>query len=195
MGIVRRVYLYGVAYIALLTLIGGLMTLVSTGLGDLIESGSRPSVQTLSLGLATALVGGLFWATHWLLAQRFARRDAADQTAALRALFLYGTLFTLGIGVLLASYSLLEQIFRLGLDQRETVRVGGRSVVAELVRTATQLVIIALFWVYHRTVLARDRRAAPEASRRATLRRWYLYATSGLGLTVLIVAAISSLRP
>src|ERR1044071_6521758 len=69
--------------------------------------------QSIAGSIAFAIVGLPIWALHWSVAQRFARNDPAERSAALRRLYLYGVSAALLLSVGLLAARSLEEALRL----------------------------------------------------------------------------------
>src|SRR5690348_4786227 len=104
MQVARRLYIYLVTYISLLTLAIGTANLIRlilqavSGFTYYELSDQKYYRDQFSLYGAITLVGALVWAVHWLLARRSidpARSDAILETnSVLRKLLIYGVLLT-----------------------------------------------------------------------------------------------------
>jgi hypothetical protein len=202
MAVTRRVYLYGIALVALGMLVAGLSGLLQVVLERLAAAvvGQPTTVGAdllrgrVSFAGALAAIGLLAWGIHWGLADRPPRRGGAEgaveRRAAIRKLFLYLALFLGGLVLLLAGRALLTDL-ALALFGRLTAS----SVLAGAVVHPLAVVLVGgAFWAYYARVAAHDRRAAPEVGAGATLRRWCVYSLSFVGLLVLLFAAADLLR-
>lgn len=198
MLIVRRVYLYTIALIALGMLVSGLDGLLT---GSVLSLLLRLAPQSLviidwgepaarvSLAAAFAIIGLATWLIHWIPAERLVRVDGAagreERGAAIRRLFLYVALFIGGIILSLTFGHLVRDIILAASGRLSSSEwlTGG------IVRPAATLVITGTFWLYYRGVADRDRRLVPEVGAGATLRRWFLYGLSFFGLLIALFAA------
>ena len=89
MKTIRRLYFYLVAAISLEVVLWGLINLLRT----MFASGlTFPGADTLAQALALIFVGVPIFAVHWLWAQNASSKDPEEQTAILRAVFLYAVL-------------------------------------------------------------------------------------------------------
>src|SRR5512146_1434917 len=108
MRTVRRLYVYGVAFISLEIVIWG-----AIGLGRSIFCQGRSlcgAGANLTQGLAAILVGIPFFLVHWGLAQRSARREEEERASGVRALFLYGLLLATLIPIVQNIIALLDHL-------------------------------------------------------------------------------------
>lgn len=202
MAIARRVYLYGIAFIALGMLVWGLRGLLesvlSTALAAAISGpvsvGEDPLRGRISSSGSLAAIGLVAWLIHWGLADRTARRDSVagltERRSAIRKLFLYGAL-ALGSLELAASLA--------GLATNLLRGSFGLLTVADLItgRIADPIARIAVtgaFWSYYTRVARLDRAIEPEAGAGATLRRWHAYTPAFVGLMVGLFAMAGLIR-
>ena len=88
MRIVRRLYIYVVAFISLEVVIWGLIGLVRSMVGDQILGSG---VERLASAISLIAVGLPFFLLHWWLAQRSIGQDD-ERFSTIRAVFLYGVL-------------------------------------------------------------------------------------------------------
>jgi hypothetical protein len=197
MAVARRVYLYGIALVALGMLVGGLAALLELVLEALAERLAGPFASVGGdladrVSFAGALVGiGLVaWSLHWWLAERPVRRgEAAERRSAVRKLYLYLVLFVGGLVLTFAARDLLADLVEAAFGSfRATDTIGGR-----VVPPLATILAAAPFWAYHARVAARDRAAVPEAGAGATLRRWCAYGLAFVGLMLLLVNAAATL--
>jgi len=193
----RRFYLYGIALIGLVMLIIGLAALVQLlfetiargllGIATAAREGDL--VERLSWSGATAGIGLVAWLVHWGLANRRITRPgpgaAAERAAGVRKLYLYTVLF---LGALLTTLA-VRDVLRDLLDL-----IAGRARLADLLSgeilpPLAFALVRGGFWTYHARVAAGDRAAVPETGGGATLRRWFVYGLSFIGLMTLLFAA------
>jgi uncharacterized membrane protein YuzA (DUF378 family) len=88
MKTVRRLYFYAVALISLEVVLWGLIGLLRT----IVDKAALGTGSALAQALALVVVGVPIFLVHWLWAQRASAKDEEEQTASLRALFLYAAL-------------------------------------------------------------------------------------------------------
>ncbi len=168
MNTMKRLYFYGMAFVALVVTANGASQLLAYLLD--IVSGRQIAggvAERVSLGLALVVVGAPLWFFHWAYVQRQVERDRNEGGATLRKLYLYASMFFAAIIVFVAERSLV--IWALGSDTFDSKWVG-------------QFVMWGAVWAYHWTVERREGEASPGGR---TLRRWYVYVTSVYALVVL----------
>ena len=171
MNTTKRLYFYGVAFVSLAVTAYGSALLVQYALdlalgrtivGDLVDQAA--------VGLAMVVVGGPLWVVHWAFAQRQAASDHVEAQSSLRALYLYGGMFAAAVIVFVEVRALLE--WALGAKSWETRWVG-------------EVLTWGVVWGYHWAVTRREAVAPVEGRRSSesgTVRRWYVYVTSGYAL-------------
>lgn len=170
MSNIRRLYFYGVAFIALMVGASGATSLLSALLrlatGNLLLEPGRTFQEQVSLALALLVVGWPLWGIHWLRAQYHTRRLPQEAGAVVRKLYLYAVLGFGAGAVFVNAVTLLGEVFgRLeGLSPLSWIAVWGG------------------LWAYHWGVERRERQPS-EGGR--TIRRWYVYLTSAYSLGAL----------
>ena len=167
-GTVRRLYYYGLAFVALMVAASGVTFLVASVaeavFGARVLAGSATG---LALGLALTIVGAPIWLFQWRLGQRAAQTYPVERDALLRKLYLY---VVMGVAATVAAGGLVSLVlWVLGRDGFE-----GTSVALPLVWGAV--------WVWHRRAAAREPEAAESAR---TVRRLYVYLIALYGLLLL----------
>ena len=199
----RRLYLYGIALIALGMLVSGLVGLLRVAFSILMERVAGPLTvvepgelrDAISQAAALALIGLVVWAIHWGLADRAARRDAtgdlAERRSAIRKLFLYLVLLIGGVYVTIAASDLLGDLTRALLGRVSPADVALSGAVVDPV---SRLLVGGMAWLYHARAAGDDRQAAPEVDAGATLRRWAVYGLAFFGLLLWLFSAASLLR-
>ncbi len=197
MGIVKRLYLYGVATISLLVLAIGIENLVAVVLGEIADTigttvlaGESTGREQISLAIALVVVGGPIYAIHWwLIARGWNGTDegaADDRHSAIRA-FYVALVATVAIAVALyAVQRLLEPAFGtiLGVSAADAPWTD-RRVVDDL---ALLLVAAPVWWLHVRrrnTDLRHDRLHGASA----WLTRLTRYGWAFIGLMTMLVAA------
>jgi len=168
MNTMKRLYFYGMAFVALVVTANGASQLLAYLL-DLVSGRQIAGgvAERVSLGLALVVVGAPLWFFHWAYVQRQVERDPSEGGATLRKLYLYGSMFLTAIIVFVAERSLV--VWALGSDTFDSIWVG-------------QFVMWGAVWAYHWMVERREGEASPHGR---TLRRWYVYVTSVYALVVL----------
>ena len=98
-GTVRRLYLYGVSFVALMMAASGTTEILHFVLDELAGS---PLVQSsrvrLAVGLSLGLVGLPLWALHWWLISRRVREIPAELRSVVRKVYIYVVL-AVGAGI------------------------------------------------------------------------------------------------
>ena len=171
-GTTRRIFLYGLAFAALITaasglalLTGALLTAVS---GDVIAG---EGASALAFGIAAGGVGFAVWALLWRAAQRSVERHPAEAGALGRKVYAY---LVLGAAAITVAFSLTLFIGDL-ID----------GVGADLADLAVPLVWSGV-WAFHWRIESAEGQPSPAA---ATARRLYLYTLSTYGLILLAAGA------
>ena len=168
MNTMKRLYIYGVSFVALVVTASGTSLLFRYLLNQLLDRNiAGGTAEQLSLGVAMIVVGGPLWTVHWLMARRQLDREPQEATAVLRKLYIYGVMFLAALLTFVSVVSLLRWVF--GTDTFEPDWVG-------------QVLAWGTVWAYHWNV---ERREGEPSADGLTLRRWYAYVTSLYGLGVM----------
>ena len=177
-GTVRRLYFYGVAFIALVMAANGLVQILQFILDSIVETGVISSRTRLAIGLSLAIIGLPVWAFHWRAIGRFTREHSVETGSTVRKVYVYLLLgVALGVGVAAAA-DVLRWIF------------GGRSFGGY---PWAAIVVWTGVWLYHWRLESSEGQPTPEAR---AVRRLYLYiatlamlvmGVSGLGRVVHIL--------
>ena len=174
MTAIRRLYIYLVAAASLGVLVTGLAQVGAATIELVLGGGAIPTTyrSTIATFGAAIIVGLPLWLLHWSLAQRMASRDAEERAATLRRLYLYGVLsgLLITVGILAARFLNPAIVLVLRLDAADA-----NALPVRIARTAWELAVVTLFWVYTFRIAAADRAAVGEVGGSATLRRWYAY--------------------
>jgi hypothetical protein len=199
----RRWYVYGVAFIALLYLLSNLSRTARITWETLATAafGSATPPHGLGGAIATAIVALAVWLTHWtLLAVGSSRAPLATQDArsTLRPVYLFGALavavgFTLG-GLSQLLYYALGRL----LGVASPGGVGGNLIVA-MAAPATTALVYGVAWLYQRHAVAAHA-AEPTATTEPVepgharagiegVRRLYVYLVSLLAIAVVAAGA------
>ena len=105
-GTLKRVYYYGLSFVALMVAATGVILLVDVTLdglfGPQVLSGGTTK---LAWGLALTLVGAPIWYFHWRLADRAIQQFPTEAQALARQVYLY---LVLAVSAALAAYELVE---------------------------------------------------------------------------------------
>ncbi|MDE2836204.1 MAG: DUF5671 domain-containing protein [Chloroflexota bacterium] len=168
-GTTRRIFLYGLAFAALITaasglalLTGALLTAVS---GDVIAG---EGTSALAFGIAAGGVGFAVWAVLWRAAQRSVERHPAEAGALGRKAYVY---LVLGAAAITVAFSLTLFIGDL-LDARHSPGLGDLAVP----------LVWAGVWAFHWRIESAEGQRSEAA---ATARRIYVYTLSIYGLILL----------
>jgi len=198
MAIARRLYLYGIAAIALAVwAVGAVRLLRELGMA-LWELLGRPAVigdpeafrARLSLSVALLLVGFPIWAVHWWLVERAVRMDAAEQRSAVRAAFLAAVLAAT-FGFWLAS---VVELVRLALLWLFGVSEPGVMSVPRVLDELAVLAVAGTLWLGHARLARKEQRDPQRRELADWLPRLYGYGAAATGLVVLVVAIANLLR-
>jgi hypothetical protein len=168
MNTMKRLYIYGVSFVALVVTASGTSLLFRYLLDQLLDRNiAGGTAEQLSLGVAMIVVGWPLWIVHWLMARRQLDREPQEATAVLRKLYIYSVMFLAALLTFVSVVSLLRWVF--GTDTFDSGWVG-------------QVLAWGTVWAYHWNV---ERREGQPSADGLTLRRWYTYATSLYGLSVM----------
>ena len=168
MNTMKRLYVYGVSFVALVVTANGTSLLIRYVL-DLVSDRriAGGANEQLSLGVAMIVIGGPLWAVHWTMARRQVDREPQEAAAVLRKLYLYGVMFVAALVTFGSVVALLRWVF--GGDTFDPRWIG-------------QIVAWGTVWAYHWQV---ERHEGLPSAGGLTLRRWYGYITSLYGLGVM----------
>ena len=178
MSTAKRVYFYLVYSIALGMFAAGVSTLLGVCF-DVITKYALAQVgapsfarETLSLGLAMLVIGGVLWFLFWRAIQRNVSGNPAEIGSAIRKLFLNLIVAVSALVGLFAAVDFLKWLMAGALLNQ--FPSGGLA----------NLIVTGVIWYYHWRVTEKEGQPSPEAK---TLRRWYVYLLSGWGLVSLSV--------
>jgi hypothetical protein len=181
MSTAKRVYFYLVYFIALGMFAAGVSILLGVCFDAitkfaLVQIGA-PSFaqQTLSLGLAMLVIGGVLWFLFWRAIRRNVSGDTDEIGSAIRKLFMNIILAASALVGLFAAVGFLKWLLAGALLEHFPS--------GELAR----LIVTGVIWYYHRQLNEKEGQPSPEAK---TLRRWYIYLLSGWGLVSLSVNVV-----
>ena len=107
MKTIRRLYFYAIAFISMEVVLWGIISLLRSMLGKTIVDSASALAQALSL----ILVGVPIFLFHWLWAQRSSAKDEEENSASLRAVFLYGILLATLIPVVQNLLAFINRTF------------------------------------------------------------------------------------
>ena len=178
MSTAKRVYFYLVYFIALGMFAAGVGILLGVCFDvitkyALVQVGA-PSFarETLSLGLAMLVIGGVLWFLFWRAIQRNVSGNTDEIGSAIRKLFLNIIVAASALVGLFAAVGFLKWLMAGALLNQFPS--------GELAR----LIVTGVIWYYHWRVNEKEGQPSPAAR---TLRRWYVYLLSGWGLVSLSV--------
>jgi hypothetical protein len=178
MSTAKRVYFYMVYFIALGMFAAGVSILLGVCF-DVITKYALAQVgapgfarQTLSLGLAMLVIGGVLWSLFWRAIQRNVSGDTDEVGSAIRKLFLNIIVAASALVGFFAAVGFLKWLMAGALlDHFPSGDLG-------------RLIVTGVIWYYHWRVNEKEGQPSPAAR---TLRRWYVYLLSGWGLVSLSV--------
>jgi|GEM_PF-261935 len=167
-GTLKRVYFYGLAFIALGVAAPGLIVLLDFLLDSVFGSPALYRSETqLALGLALTVVATPIWFIHWQLALRAVQRMPGEAHTLARKIYLY---LVLGVSAALAAFGLVSFLrWLLGWESFNGLNI------------AFPLVWLGV-WAYHWHVQEAEGRGADTW---AAVRRLYWYVTALYGLAML----------
>lgn len=168
-GTVRRLFYYGVSFVALMLAASGLQALLSATI-DAISSDviARELSGGIAFGVAAFVVGGPVWLAFWLLAQRSVRKFPTEAGSVGRKVYMYGVLTVAAATAAGTLTALLIDLFASGSF------AGGLF--------AGAIVWLGV-WVFH--WVAETQEGQPTGSSR-TLRRLHVYSASVYGVALLL---------
>lgn len=169
-GTLKRLYFYGLSFIALGVVTPGLILLIDFLLDSLFGPSNLSRGQNqLALGLALTIVGTPIWFWHWRLALNSVQRLPAEARAFSRQIYIY---LVLGISAALFAFGLVA-LLRWVLGSGE---FNGFNIAFPLVWAG--------IWGYHWHLQNLDVGRTEDG---ATVRRLYVYITSLYSLVMLLV--------
>lgn len=187
----RRLYVFLICAISL----HGVTWAVIALLRDLLPPGRLSPGQGVAFRIAVIVIGLPVFVIHWLWAQRTAFENREERGSVLRRLYLYGTLAGFLGPALYSAFDLITSLLYVAFGMQHP-RYGRYSWYHPpppeeiMVNRLIALVILGLLWWYHQRVASTDAEAAPERGPAAAVRRFYLFAFSGVGLGMTTVAII-----
>jgi hypothetical protein len=189
----RRWFVYGLAFVALLLLLFGAAGLVETLWRSLAATSVAIGPDILPVEVAGRLGSIVAGLVVWLMAWRWsaawlARDDApdAESRSVLRKVYLY---LVLAIAVTWTVWDLgqiLYGLLRVALIGADAVG-GGNGILRRLAEPTAAALVFGVAWLFHARVLAREAAMAGEARQQATIRFFYEYLVA---LVALVVFAI-----
>jgi hypothetical protein len=171
-GTLKRLYYYGLSFVALGVTAAGVVLLIDFVLDSIFGPPALTRGQAqLALALALTLVGAPIWFLHWRLALKSVQQSAVEAQALSRQVYMY---LVLGITAALfasGTVSLLRWLLGSG-------SFDGLYVAFPLVWGAV--------WTYHWSL---QDLAGPRTEEGASLRRLYVYFASLYSLVMLVTGA------
>ncbi len=169
MKTVRRLYFYAVALISLEVVLWGVIGLLRT----LVHQLSIGAGNALAQALALVFVGVPIFLVHWLWAQNAAAREEEEQTASLRAAFLYAALFATLVPVVQNLLALINRLFLevSSISMDRALLGANQTPVDNLIAIGMNLLVAYYFW----TVLQKTWRSLPDEENFSEVRRLYRY--------------------
>ncbi|MBX3036431.1 MAG: hypothetical protein KF758_05925 [Anaerolineales bacterium] len=189
MKTIRRLYFYAIAFISVEVVLWGIIGLLRSIVNqNEITSGTTSLAQALSL----ILVGVPIFLFHWLWAQNNSKKDDEENSASVRAIFLYGMLLAT---LLPAIQNFLAFINRTLLSSANLYEyralVGGTQTWSDnLIAIVINLLIAAYFW----NILKQNWQTLNETENFAEIRRLYRFIWMLYGLLMTIYGAQQALN-
>lgn len=187
---IRRIYLYLVAAISLVTVTWSVIGLARLVLSEGIGAGQITGLASL---LATVIVGLPIFLFHWLMAQRLAATNDDERQSPVRTVFFYGVMALGAAPVLSNLYRLLEKGFAFLLggslpDYYPYNLTSAENIVA--------IVIWVVVWLYlwQQTRLHSNWQAISTQIINLSVRRLYLLGFSLAGLVMVTWGGTSLLQ-
>ena len=168
-GTLKRVYYYGLSFVALMVTASGVILLLDFILDGLFGPRVLSGGETkLALGLALALVGAPIWFFHWRLADRAIQQFPTEAQAFGRQVYLY---LVIAVSAALAAYELVELLrWMLGAEKFDGLQLAFPLVWGGI-------------WAFHWRL--ESRRGQPGETARP-VRGLYVYVTSLYSLSMLV---------
>jgi hypothetical protein len=184
----RRWYVYGIAFVGLVTLLVGASGLVEYVWRLATQAVDIASDAALAGPTATTLVGLGLWLMHWrVLPARRVGPDAVvreDGVAVLRSAYLFLALSIGVVGTLFGASQLLYYAVArlLGVSQPDGV---GGNILQAAAEPASIALVYGVAWAYQRAAVRHQAAAFEEAPRQAGVRRLYTYLVALISLGTL----------
>ncbi len=111
-GTLRRLFIYGLGFFALMLSAGGVHALLNSSLDTLATTSLlRGTERTLALGLSAAIVGVPVWLVLWNAGRRSVRQYPAETGTVARKLYAYGVLTVAAGAAAISAVALLRELF------------------------------------------------------------------------------------
>lgn len=180
---IRRLYFYAVAAISVEVVLWGIVSLLRSIFNNSVSGGTTLLAQALSL----ILVGVPIFVVHWLWAQNVSAKDSEENSASLRAIFLYGILLGTLIPVVQNLLALINRVFltSANLYSYRAIVGGSQTWSDNLIAIVINLLIAVYFW----NVLKRNWRQLNETENFSEIRRLYRFIWMLYGLLMTVYGA------
>jgi hypothetical protein len=171
-GSLRRIFLYGLAFVALMLATVGVTMLLDQIVDSLFFEGIiRGQSFKLAFGLAATMVGFPIWALLWMATQRSVERYPPERGTLGRKVYLY---LVMGVSAAIAAGFLVRIVSQI-LEPSE-----------DALSDIAWLVVWSALWAVHWIWETTEGQPSPISK---SVRRLYLYATSTYGLILLALGA------
>jgi hypothetical protein len=180
MKTIRRLYFYAIAFISIEVVLWGIIGLLRSIINqNEITSG----VSTLAQALSLILVGVPIFLVHWLWAQNISKKEEEENSASVRAIFLYGMLLATFLPAIQNVFALINRTLLKSANLYEyRALVGGSQTWSDnLIAIVINLLIAAYFW----NILKENWKTLSETENFSEIRRLYrfIWALYGLLMT------------
>ena len=188
MKTIRRLYFYAVALVSLEVVLWGLISLLRSMVSSNFVGGTEPLAQALAL----IVVGVPIFGFHWRWAQRASTSDEEEQTAMLRALFLYFVLLITLIPVIQNILAVINRAFisGAGFDAYRSAFGGSQTLADNIIAVVLNSIIAAYFF----SVEKADWRTITDKDNHADARRLYRYVWVLYSLIMIVFGTQQILR-
>lgn len=178
---IRRLYFYLVAIISIEVVVWGLVSLMRSIIDQTVSGGADALAQALAL----ILVGVPIFLIHWLWAQRVSAQEPEEQSAALRAVFLYAILLGTLVPVVQNLLSFIDRslVEVTGLGAARAFSSFREQTLADnLIAIIMNVIVASYFWM----VLEKDWTTLEEKKNFSEVRRLYRYIWMLYGLLMTV---------
>lgn len=189
MKTIRRLYFYAIAFISVEVVLWGIIGLLRSVVNqNEITSGTTSLAQALSL----ILVGVPIFLFHWLWAQNISAKDDEENSATLRAIFLYGMLLATFLPAIQNFLAFINRTLLSSANLYEyRALVGGTQTWSDnLIAIVINLLIAAYFW----NILKQNWSKLSETENFAEIRRLYRFIWMLYGLLMTIYGTQQALN-
>ncbi|GIW06535.1 MAG: hypothetical protein KatS3mg060_1340 [Dehalococcoidia bacterium] len=182
---IRRWYVYGSAFWALVVLLPATTSLVRTNYDHIVGPPTFGAAWQVSESVGPALAGLLIWAAHWIWSSR-GQIAEDDRRSVLRAVYL---LSVIAIALTVTLVQAGQVLFYLLSRLLGVPNPGGQtgSIAQLLAGPVAAAIVYGAAWWYHQRVLRGESAVAGEAPRRLGVRRLYRYLIALVALALLSV--------